>query len=237
MCDIVKENHCSKTQLQRRGWTEYLISTHLGQPCYTCENPVSEEVGPPMLLWSNSRVAAAENKPEFGDYLSRIYSTRLKISKGVQDSVQRKVMDHLVESMSLPISIVLYCERDLIDQVHEQFSVEIEGLAVPGPEYSLSESAVHWRAISRIIFTHTNYLDLFRKLKGRIGWQLATSGLWIRLLKIIKREYELLADECDKWLLELRTELRTGTMLNPHSGVLNYWVTLTTIELDKRNTK
>ena len=186
-----REEYLTLTTLKERGWSPALINRLLGAPDKAGVNPHYRS-GPPVQLYLQERVSAAESRPEFTGY----QASRDKRATASRDAADLKRDELLKRIDQLEITVArrplaevmresLLAWRDHQRLRRNNFNVD----SVNAPQ----EVRERW-AVNFVRHELTAYdAFLFTKIKRQIGAREAADRLKTRVLRKIAEVYPELA--------------------------------------------
>jgi hypothetical protein len=199
-------DHITPTTLkQERGWTDGLIKRFLGEPDTYAPNPHYRS-GPSMRLYDLERVTAAEESADFKAAFSAMAERRAKLSRAVQQSVDKKRDDLLATVERLEIRVAKHPVDSVRNAAIRHYNALWSSRGKHEKHASHSDSPEFLERITHNFIRHelvtvrlANGDEMYRdavvgSLKGRIGKGDAYLALWHKVADAIDEAYPDLAD-------------------------------------------
>lgn len=186
------ESMLTKTQLTSRGWTDSLMRRLLGDPDQTKPNP-HRRSGPPMRLFAEDRVAAAETLPEFQARLK----AKASRSEGARKAVQTRRNNDLAWCEAVRFTIrrlpIEKVRRDAV-RAYEHSGIERFGVRDAGDGQDFLDRIT----VNYIRHHLTDYDVAIDGMRGRMSQADIYTAMKNRVLAAIADAYPSLAAECQR---------------------------------------
>lgn len=185
----------TKSQIKERGWTDGAIKTFLGDPDTLKTNPRYRS-GPPMQLYTLTRVVEAEALPAFHEWYSKHQAKRANLSRGAKQAAQRKREQLLTFIRQLNIHIPHLGNQQA---VYRKAVQHYNALWASRGDYekhaSVDDSPDFLNRIARNMLRHafSSYEDEIDNLFGQVGREEGYLLLRERVDQAISEKYPFLA--------------------------------------------
>ena len=178
------------TAMKKRGWTEQLIASLLGEPDDIKPNPHYRS-GPAMKLYSSERVEEAEKSPEFIAAQEGRKARREAVAKSRRHQAQ-KIQDYLD---SLEITVPAMGKNKLMRLAQEHYDDRRQG-----DDYydggGDQEAFIARICVNYLRHELTSYEAHLAKVAGKVGASEAYLKIKEKVLDAIGEVYPWLLDEC-----------------------------------------
>lgn len=183
----------TRAALKERGWRPRMIDRLLGEPDQTRPNPHSRR-GPPVQLFDEERVVAAEATDEFRALLEKAEQRAAAYAPSIERrraELLRHVAGLVIEVPDRPLAVV----RRLAIQ-----SYNLRNLSETSLDDRADERTLERLTVNYIRHELTDYDAELVRLFGQIGIDAAKVALRKRVYAAIARRYPALRDECERQL-------------------------------------
>lgn len=196
------DKYVVSTTLKARGWTAILTKQFLPEPDKLVPNPHYKS-GPPMRLYSISRIEATEATEAFIAALAKSRARAAAAEKGIATKQQK--MREYIESLSfrvprLPYTILL---KQACDNYNERQADYFEAYERYDKDWQPATPSSDLVFLDRIVVNYlrhslTSYDLEIGNIAGKVGASDAYYYIKSLILAVIAKEYPNLAAECKR---------------------------------------
>ena len=197
-------DHCCKSTLKERGWTDRAIERFLKQPDKEVPNPYYKS-SPPMKLYKLSRVEFIEASDDFKGFQARNQKRLDATRKGMKTKLERLL--NTVASMEIFIERKHF--EDVILEAIESYngfkgsmSADKEDFDYQPASIESDQQFLHRITVNYLRHRCTPYERALDKIKGKVGKREAYALLNQMIYNKISELYPLLTHECNSQLEE-----------------------------------
>lgn len=184
----------TKTKLKRRGWSETLIKTKLGDAHKRVKNPFNSNASD-LLLWEEKAVIEKEQDQDFQTHLAR----REKQSNLMKSRSEKSRQELFSEIESMDINIAIMGAEELKDFAIKEWRKEKRGNVPFCPSKAHSQTLARWM-VNYIRHNLTRYDQKLEEIIGKTGRKEAVTLIRQRVFKEIARTYPEFSAECQRQL-------------------------------------
>jgi hypothetical protein len=189
------DEYLKTADLRKRGWTEALIRTFLGEPDKLARNP-RYATAAPTKLWSIGRVTTAEAAPGFGAAL-KAAAARGAAARQVADAKRQQLLEIIA---ARPVRVPMYepdeLRRRAINHYNGRLRDPDEQPATVGSDRAFLERI----EVNFLRHRCTGYERSLAAVAGKIGVRDAEDAIRRKVYAAIGEAYPALRDECDRQL-------------------------------------
>lgn len=188
-----KNDYVTKTGLKERGWTDSIIKKMGVVPDREAPNPHYRSAAP-TKLYLISKIEKLENTPEFKELIEKSQKRKL----GAQKAVETKKQNLLKQVEDLAIEVAYIPEPDLTDLAifsYNEWQTNRPSVINGNNDFLMAtrdSDAAFLHRIRQNFIRHnlTNYDELLRVIKGKVGVTDAYIALKGKVLFRIRAEWE-----------------------------------------------
>ena len=184
----------NKTDLKNRGWTDSVISKHLGEPDALKDNPYYKN-GPKIKLYDINRVIEMEQNQTV---VKALEGAKKRSESGKRRALeQAKKLKEYIQSLKIEIPIMT--EKKLIEEACHHYNLlwEYRGQYDKHATPSADKDFLRRIAVNFLRHEFTDYDQELERMFGKSGSINGKQQLKDKVLDHISETYPLLRDECN----------------------------------------
>ena len=191
------KNYYTHKKVKELGFSEKLIKELLPEPLLE-PNPHHERARP-IKLWDKKVVQEAMKSKAFKDYQVSRQHRSFALKKA--NEIKRTAVKEEIMEILKNLTITVVSDGVLDERARRYYKWRTKGKM---DWMNLAESSKEKFYVNTIRHSFTNYNDIYKKLKGKIGKDFAYQYLKEQILKLIAINYPFLEEECSRQILALR---------------------------------